>query len=71
MLSADRTVRCQKAVLDVGEHCVGPAERRMARSGAIGTGDVTLVNETRLRGNAAKPLAAVANDGGSRYDTGA
>jgi hypothetical protein len=43
----------------------------MARSGAIGTGDVALVNEIRLRSNAAKPLAAVANDGSSGRDTGA
>jgi hypothetical protein len=71
MFGVDRAVRCQKAVLDVGEHPVGPAERRMARGGAIGTDDVALVNETRLRGNAAKPLAAVADDGGPRRDTGA
>jgi hypothetical protein len=37
--------------------------------GAIGTGQ-TLVDETWLLGNAAKPLAAIADDGGCDVDAG-
>ena len=43
----------------------------MSRGGAIRAGDVTLVDDARLLGNAAKPLAAVADDGGSSLDAGA
>src|SRR3954462_10874209 len=60
-----------EAVFDVGEHGIYPAEGGMSGGGAIGAGDVALVDETRLPGNATKPLPAVADDGGSGLDTGA
>ena len=71
MFGADHSVGRQKAVLDIGEHGVRPAEGRVARSGAIGASDVALMDDTRLLGNAAKPLAAVADDGRSGRDAGA
>jgi hypothetical protein len=40
----------------------------MARGGAIGAGDVALMDDTRLLGNAAKPFAAVADDRRSGRD---
>ena len=43
----------------------------MAGRGAAGAGDVALVDDTRLLGDAAKPWAAVADDGGSGRDPGA
>ena len=68
MLGADHPVSGHEAVLDVGKHSVRPAEGRVTRRGATGARDVTLVDDTRLLGDAAKPLAAVADDGGSgRY----
>src|SRR5260370_23241180 len=69
MFGVDHTMRGQEAVLDIGQHCVRPAEGRVARSGAIGAGDMSLMKNARLLGNAAKPLAAIANDGGSGRDT--
>src|SRR5271168_3685424 len=69
MLGADHPVGGEQAVLDIGEHGVGPAESGMARGGAIGTGDVALMDDARLLGNAAKPLAAVADDSRSGRDT--
>ena len=71
MFGADHAMRGQEAVLDIGQHRVRPAEGRVARSPAIGAGDVALMDDTRLFGNAAKPLATVADDGGSGLDTGA
>ena len=71
MFGADRAVRSQEAILDVGEHSVRPAEGRVARRGAVGSGNVALVDDARLLGNAAKPLAAIADDGRSGLDTGA
>src|SRR5215510_16593943 len=71
MFGADHAMRGQKAVLDIGQHRVRPAEGRVARSPAIGAGDVALMDDTRLFGDAAKPLAAVADDGGSGLYTGA
>ena len=65
MFGVDHTVRGQEAVLDVRQHRVGPAESRVARSGAIGAGDMSLMANARLFGNAAKPLAAIADHGGS------
>jgi hypothetical protein len=62
MLGADHPVGGEQTILDIGEHGIGPAERRMAGRGAIGAGDVALMDEARLLGNAAKPLAAVADD---------
>ena len=71
MLGADHPVGGEQAVLDIGEHGVGPAESGMARGGAIGAGDVALMDDARLPGNAAKPLAAIADDSRSGRDTGA
>ena len=71
MFGRNGAVRGQEAVFDVGEHGICPAEGRVSGGGAIGAGDVTLVDETRLPGNATKPLPAVADDGGSSLDTGA
>src|SRR5271169_6454716 len=71
MFGADRAVRGQEAVLDVGEHGVCPAEGRVARRPAIGAGDVALMDDARRFGDAAKPLTAVADDGGSGLDGGA
>jgi hypothetical protein len=71
MFGADHTVRGHEAVLDVGEHRVRPAEGRVASSGATGAGNVALVDDPRLLGDSAKPLAAVADDGGSGHDAGA
>ena len=71
MLGADHTVSGHEAVLDIGEHCVRPAEGWVTGSGATGAGDVTLVDDTRLLGDAAKPLAAVADDSGPGRDFGA
>ena len=76
MLGLDGAVRGQEAVFDIGEHGIGehgicPAESRMSGGGALGAGDVALVDETRLPGNALKPLPAIAEDGGSGLDTGA
>ena len=71
MFGVDHAVRGQEAVLDVGQHRVRPAEGGVARGGAIGAGDMALVDDARLLGNAAKPLAAVADDGRSGLDTGA
>jgi hypothetical protein len=71
MFGADHTVRGQKAIFDVGEHGVRPAEGRVPCGRAIGAGYVALVDDARLLGNAAKPLAAVADDCGSGRDAGA
>src|ERR1044071_5586395 len=71
MFGRDGTVCGQEAVFDIGEHGVCPAEGGMSGGGAIGAGDVALVDETRLPGNALKPLPAVADDGRSGRDTGA
>ena len=71
MLGGDHTVGGKQAVLDIGEHGVRPAESWMARGGAIGAGDVALMDDTRLLGNAAEPLAAVADDRRSSHDSGA
>jgi hypothetical protein len=60
MFGVDHTVRGQEAVLDVRQHRVRPAEGRVARCSAIGAGDVSLMGDARLLGNAAKPLAAIA-----------
>ncbi len=44
----------------------------MAEAAALtGAGDVALVDDPRLLGDAAKPLAAVADDRGSGRDPGA
>ena len=71
MLGADHTVGGQEAVLDVGQHRIRPAKGRVACSSATGTSDMALMDDARLLGNAAKPLAAVADDGGSGRDLGA
>src|SRR5215204_1974674 len=71
MFGRDDAVRGQEAVFDVGEHGICPAEGGVTGGGAIGAGDVALVDETRLPRNATKPLPAVADDGGSGLDTGA
>ena len=57
-----------EAVLDIGQHRVHPAEGRVARRPAIGAGDVALMDDAPLFGDAAKPLAAIADDGGSGLD---
>ena len=61
----------EQAVLDIGEHSVCPAEGRVACGSAIGAGDMALMDDPRLLGNAAKPLAAVADDRRSGHDAGA
>ena len=71
MFGADHAVGGQETVLDIGQHRVRPAEGRVARRPAIGAGDVALMDDTGLFGDTAKPLAAVADDGGSGLDTGA
>src|SRR4051794_6797727 len=71
MFGRDGAVRGQEAVFDIGEHGICPAEGGVSGGGAIGAGDVALVDETRLPRNALKPLPAVADDGGSGLDTGA
>jgi hypothetical protein len=48
-----------------------PAEGGVSGGGAVGAGDVALVDETRLPRNALKLLPAVADDGRSGLDTGA
>src|SRR5271154_2412712 len=70
IFGADLAMGGQKAVLDIGQHRVRPAEGRVARSSAIRAGDVALMEDARLLGNAAKPLAAVADDGRSGRDIG-
>ena len=69
MFGVDHTMRGQEAVLDVGQHCVRPAEGRVARCGAIGAGDMSLMVDAGLFGDASKPLAAIADDSGSGLNT--
>src|SRR3954470_12135458 len=64
MFGRDGAVGSQEAVFDVGKHGICPAEGGMSGGGAIGAGDVALVDEPRLPRNAAKPLPAVADDSG-------
>ncbi len=71
MFGRDGTVCGQEAVFDVGEHGICPAEGGVLGGGAVGAGDVALVDETRLPRNALKPVPAVADDRGSGLDTGA
>src|SRR4051795_7893857 len=71
MFGRDGAMRGQEAVFDVGEHGICPAESGVSGGGAIGAGDMALVDETRLPRNALKPLPTVADDGGSGLDTGA
>src|SRR5690242_15434113 len=71
MFGRDGAVGGQKAVFNVGEHGICPAEGGVLGSGATGAGDVAFVSDTRLPRNAPKPLPAVADDGGSSLDTGA
>src|SRR3954470_8731380 len=71
MFGRDGAVRGQEAVFDVGEHGICPAEGGMPSGGAIGAGDMALMDDTRLPGNALKPLPTVADDRGSGLDTGA
>ena len=71
MFGVDHAVCGQEAVLDVRQHRVRPAEGGVARGGAIGTGDMSLMVDARLLGNASKPLAAIADDSRSGLDTGA
>ena len=71
MFGGDHAVGGEQAVLDIGEHRVCPAEGRVACGSAIGAGDMALMGDPRLLGNAAKPLAAVADDRRSGHDAGA
>ena len=71
MFGADLAMGGQKAVLDIGQHRVRPTESGVARRVAIGAGDVALMDDARLFGDSAKPLAAVADDGRSGLDSGA
>ena len=71
MFGGDHSVGGEQAVLDIGEHGVRPAEGRVACSSAIGASDVAFMDDTGLLGNAAKPLAAVADDSRSGRDAGA
>src|SRR3954466_8887660 len=70
MFGLNGAVRGQNAVLDVGAHSVRPGERGVARGGTTGAGDVALVDDARLLRNTAKPLATIADDGGSGRDAG-
>src|SRR3954470_11782290 len=71
MFGRDGAMRGQEAVFDVGEHGICPAKGGMSGGGATGAGDVALVDDAGLVGNATKPLPAVADDSGSGLDTGA
>ena len=71
MFGRDGAVGGQEAVLDVGEHSVRPAEGGVSGGGAVGAGDVALVDDTRLLRKTTKPLPAIADDGRSGLDTGA
>ena len=71
MFGADSAVCRHEAILDVGKHRVCPTEGGVARRHAIGTGDVALVNDAWLLGNAVKPMATVADDCGAGLNTGA
>src|SRR3954465_15764415 len=71
MFGRDGAVRGQEAVFDVGEHGICPSEGGVSGGGAIGAGDMALVDDARLPRNALKPLPAVADDGGPGLDTGA
>ena len=71
MFGAERAVGGHEAVFDIGEHGVRPPEGRVARSPATGAGDMALMDDAWLLGNAAKPLASVADHSGSGCDLGA
>src|SRR4051794_20786517 len=71
MFGRDGAVRGQEAVFDIGEHGICPAEGGVSGGGAIGAGDVALMDDARLVSKATKPLPAVADDGGSGLDAGA
>src|SRR5215510_10800981 len=71
MFGGDHSVGGEQAVLDIGEHRICPAGGRVACGAAIGAGDMALMDDPRLLGNAAKPLAAVADDRRSGHDAGA
>ena len=71
MFGRDGAVRGQEAVFDVGEHGICPAEGGVSGGGAVGAGDMALVDDARLPRKATKPLPAVADDGGPGFDTGA
>src|SRR5271169_4708346 len=71
MFGGDHAMGGHEAVFDIGQHRVRPAEGRVARRPAIGAGDAALMDDARLFGDAAEPLAAVADDGGSGLDSGA
>src|SRR6185503_17308931 len=64
MFGRDGAVGGQEAVFDVGEHGICPAEGGVTGGGAVGAGDMALVDDARLPRNALKPLPAVADDGG-------
>src|SRR3954452_20298657 len=61
----------QEAVLNIGEHGICPTEGGVPSGGAVGAGDMALMDDTRLPRNALKPLPAVADARGSGLDTGA
>ena len=71
MFGRDGAVGGQKAVFDVGQHGICPAEGGVSGGGAVGAGDMALVDDARLPRKATKPLPAVADDGGPGLDTGA
>jgi hypothetical protein len=71
MFGRDGAMGGQEAVFDVGEHGICPAEGGVSGGGAVGAGDVALVDDTWLSRNALKPLPAVADDGRSGLDAGA
>src|SRR3954452_24564765 len=48
MFGLDGAVRGQEAVFDIDEHGICPAEGGVSGGGAVGAGDVALVDETRL-----------------------
>src|SRR3954452_12026318 len=71
MFGRDSAVGGQEAIFDVGEHGICPAEGGVSSGGAVGAGDMALMDDTRLPRNALKPLPTVADDRGSGLDTGA
>lgn len=48
MFGRDGAVRGQEAVLNIGEHGICPAEGGVSGGGAVGAGDMALMDDTRL-----------------------
>src|SRR5271170_3424148 len=52
MFGADHAMGGHEAVFDIGQHRIRPAEGRVARRPAIRAGDVALMDDARLFGDA-------------------